>query len=904
MRNILLLLCCCFPLFLFAQLPSDFYQETIIEDFDRPVGITFDANGQGYLWSQEGKVWLFDADGAIESTPFLDISEEVLNWKDHGLVGFALDNNYLANGYVYLLYAADRHHVLHYGTANYNPNTTIEGQATIGRVTRYTADSSTGFKNVLPESRKVLLGTDFSDGIPILMISHGVGDIAMAKDRTLLVSCGDSGAYESADAGSHERTYFEQALSDGILDEGQNLGSYRALMLHSMNGKVLRIDAETGDGLPSNPYYQAGAARADASRVWLTGFRNPFRFVVDEETGAHTPEEGDAGILYIGDVGAGSWEELNVATQAGQCFGWPIYEAMEGRWEFDAYAQPNPESPNPLFGVNGCTQEFLNFGQLIQQPKKQGEPTFTNPCDASEFLPASVTTFVHRPPATAWSNAEWNKPDRAIIPNFNEAGELKPFSILEEASNVEGDDFGGYSSVPGFLYRDGNFPEKYENALFVSDLVGWIKAFYFDENNALQRIEAFHETRKGITDLAMNPTNGCIYYTQIYDNEIHRICYGGNPKPIVNLQLNQYYGTSPLMVEFDASNSYAPKGYPVSYTWDFGDGSTSESANPSHTFEAANGQAESFHVTLTITDSLGTSASETRIVSVNNTPPDVAISSFENGAFYAMNGVTILPLEAQVSDAEHSAEELHYEWETFLHHNAHFHPDPKITKKSSTFLLDPIGCQAENYWYRVRLTVTDAQGLSSTDERELFPYCEEAFVEFLNVKAEKTAANSVLLTWENPIEEKVQAYEIQRTGTYLYETIATVTADASGAYRFEDTAPLAGDNIYRIKAVQEDALYEFSNAVFISFTETLDYVFYPNPTGEAINILLEEALSDEIILQLHDSSGRLIFSKRWAATIGQNFNKRLALSRFANGIYFARIQNGEKRIEEKIVIVY
>ncbi len=886
-----------------AQLPSDFYDETIIKDFDRPVGVLFDERGQGYLWSQEGKVWLFDADGELESEPFLDISEEVLNWKDHGLVGVALDNNFLENGYVYLLYVADRHHVLYYGTADYNPNATIEAEATIGRVTRYTADPASDFKKVLPESRKVLLGTDFSDGIPILMISHGVGDIAMAKDGTLLISCGDSGAYESADKGSHDRTYFAQALADGILDEGQNLGSFRALMLHSMNGKVLRIDAETGDGLPSNPYFQTGAARADASRVWLTGLRNPFRFVLDTEAGAHFPEEGDVGTLYIGDVGAGSWEELNVATEGGQCFGWPAYEGMEGRWEFEIYAQPNPESPNPLFGVNGCTQEFLTFGQLIRQPTEQGVSIFTNPCDDSELLPNSITTFEHRPPATAWSNAEWNKPNRAIIPNFNAAGELKPFSILDEASAVEGDDFGGYSSVPGFIYKNGNFPEKYENALFVADLVGWIKAFYFDENNKLQRIEPFHEMPKGITDLSMNPTNGCIYYTQIYDNEVHRICYGGNPKPIVDLQLNQYYGTSPLTVEFDASNSYAPKGYPVSYTWDFGDGTTSESANPSHTFTAPNGQAASFEVTLTVTDSLGDAASETRIVSLNNTPPKVAISSFENGAFYAMNGITLLPLEADIADAEHSATELQYVWETFLHHNAHFHPDPKITDRSSTFLLDPIGCEAESYWYRVRLTVTDAHGLSSSDERELFPYCGEAFVQFLHIKAEKTEDNAVALSWESPLEEGVVAYEIQRTDTYLYERIARVTAEASGSYSYLDTAPLQGDNIYRIKAIRADGIHEFSNAVYINFKESRAYALYPNPTVGALNIQLEQTKAEEVILQLHDASGRLIFSKRWSTLIGQPFNKQLALSRFASGLYIVVIRQGAEEIREKVIFM-
>ena len=75
----------------------------------------------------------------------------------------------------------------------------------------------------------------------------------------------------------------------------------------------MRIDPTTGLGLPDNPYWD-GDANSNRSRVWHLGLRNPFRFTFDS-----------SGDLWIGDVGAGEWEEIN-SGPGGSDFGWPCYE--------------------------------------------------------------------------------------------------------------------------------------------------------------------------------------------------------------------------------------------------------------------------------------------------------------------------------------------------------------------------------------------------------------------------------------------------------------------------------------------------------------------------------------------------------------------------------------------------
>src|SRR5262249_34167446 len=72
--------------------------------FDQPVGMTFDENGRMYVWERGGRVWIVE-NGVQLPSPLVDISEEVNNARDHGMLGFALHPNFLENGWIYLFYA-------------------------------------------------------------------------------------------------------------------------------------------------------------------------------------------------------------------------------------------------------------------------------------------------------------------------------------------------------------------------------------------------------------------------------------------------------------------------------------------------------------------------------------------------------------------------------------------------------------------------------------------------------------------------------------------------------------------------------------------------------------------------------------------------------------------------------
>ena len=701
-------------------LPPDFIDVPDIVGWDEAVGLTFDGNGRMYVWERGGRVWIVE-NGTVSEPALIDISDEVGGWRDYGLLGFALDPNFLENGQIFLLYVVDHHHLVHAGTPSYNPGTNEYFRATIGRVTRYTANAADNFNSVDPSSRTILIGETISTGFPIVHQSHGIGSLVFGTDGTLLVSCGDAASYETIDtSGSDGGSYAPQALAENILQPKEDVGAYRSQLVDSFNGKIVRIDPVSGDGVSSNPFYDGNAPRAPRSRVWSLGLRNPFRCALRPGTGSHDPTDGDPGALYIGDVGWNLWEDLHVATGPGQNFGWPAFEGLTlhpGYWSENVQ---NLDAPIPPFG--GCERQYFYFRELIIQDTLDPAPSFPNPCNGSEQVPNSIPTFLHTRPEIEWHHG--SGPSRVPIFNGDNAAERQ---VGAPGSPVPGPQFGGNSSTGGTWYSGTAFPAPYRNSYFHGDFgAGWIRSFSFDGNNRLTAVREFSTNAGGVVFVAEH--DGDLYYIR-WGNQIRRISYtpSGNQPPTAVASADVSFGSTPLSVQFQGNGSSDPEEQPLDYDWDFDDTSSSTLANPSHVFTVTPGTPTQFTVTLTVTDAQDLSSMVSLIVSVENTPPSVTITRPLDGQKYPLGvGDLTSPLEATVTDLEHGPEQLTCAWRTLLHHNDHSHPEPYDNGCESSTVITPLGCGSEDYHYQVTLTVTDDAGLSTTDSVFLYPDCDAA----------------------------------------------------------------------------------------------------------------------------------------------------------------------------------
>jgi len=87
---------------------------------------------------------------------------------------------------------------------------------------------------------------------------------------------------------------------------------------------------------------------------------------------------------------------------------------------------------------------------------------------------------------------------------------------------------------------------------------------------------------------------------------------GSNQAPVAVATANPQSGDAPLIVQFNSDGSYDPDGGINAFDWDFGDGNTSNAANPSHTYT----DAGTFTAVLTVTDDQGATDSATVTIDV------------------------------------------------------------------------------------------------------------------------------------------------------------------------------------------------------------------------------------------------------------------------------------------------
>jgi glucose/arabinose dehydrogenase len=771
--------CLCIFLYInqaFSQLPNGFIDAKIQGGYTSPMGVAFTKDGQKmFVWEKRGTLHVSNWNGTTyvkQANPVLNISDEVGDWRDFGFQCVALDPNFDSNGLIYTYYQVDRHHLINFGTANYNLATNEYFNASISRLTRYKVNNNGGTLTADPASRKILVGETRGTGIPLVHESHAGGQIVFGADGTLMVSTGDNASYASVDKGSASETYFQQAINDGIMRSTENVGAFRSQQINSHCGKLLRLDPNTGDAIPSNPYYDATNPRSAKSRTWALGLRNPYRISFKTGTGSTNASDGNPGTVIIADVQNGTWEDMHILEKGGLNCGWPLYEGIEAQGSYYNINVSNPEEPNnPLFKT------------LCPQPTSS----------AINATP-SQRRFVHFPPALDWNHTSVN----ARSPEYAN-GALVAKTIGAAGSHVSGTPFKGNCATSGTYYSGTAFPANYRNVYFFADYgQNWIKAAVLHDNtdHQIHQVLDFAPTGygKGVVDIEYCPLDQSIFYVNINSGDIQKVSFGsGNRPPVVAIGSDKTSGTSPLTVNLNSNGTSDPDGDALSYSWDFGDGTAKSTvANPQHTFTSTG--SKGFTVVLTVTDSRGLSESKSLVVSVNNTAPTAKITNPTNTTQYTLASATNYTLQSNVTDNDVTG--MQYAWQVTLRHNTHEHREPVINQQSPTVTISPVGCDGETYYYLIELQVTDNGGLTARDSVKIYPDCNSQNISISNLQA-TAQNNAVALSWTNPniAFDEVMVVAKPNSGFTLNPNGTSYTANAD--YNGNGTAFEGGKVVYR-----------------------------------------------------------------------------------------------------------
>lgn len=291
-----------------------------------------------------------------------------------------------------------------------------------------------------------------------------------------------------------------------------------------------------------------------------------------------------------------------------------------------------------------------------------------------------------------------------------------------------GRDTGCASITGGAFVPNGVWPAAYTGAYLFSDYVCG-KIFNLRETSPGTWTRSDFLTGLGSSsavDLRFGPWNGpngatqALYYTTYAGGgEVRRIGYANatNNPPTAALTASPRFGATPLRVDFDGGASTDPDpGNTLTWLWDFGDGTTTTTTGPtvSHTYTTAAIRT----ATLRVRDGGGLLSGPVTVqIGAGDLAPNPTILSpapgtpYTPGQAYLLTGNATDPEDGILPDGQLS-------WQVFLHHNEHTHPILGPVSGNAITFNGPIHDAGEN-WLELRLTATDAQGLSATTTRAM-----------------------------------------------------------------------------------------------------------------------------------------------------------------------------------------
>ncbi len=244
---------------------SSIQLQPVLSGLSSPVYATSARDGSNRLFivEQAGIIKVLQP-GSSTPTVFLNIITRVLSGSERGLLGLAFHPSYPSNGRFFVYYTRQTDGAL--------------------RIAEYHVSTN---PNVADTTEIVILEIPHPTNA-----NHNGGTILFGSDGYLYIGPGDGGS------------------GNDPPNNAQNI--------NSLLGKILRIDIDHPNGAipyssPSdNPFF---GATPGADEIYAVGMRNPYRYSFDRGTGQ----------LYVGDVGQGAWEEIDIVTLGGN-YGWRVYE--------------------------------------------------------------------------------------------------------------------------------------------------------------------------------------------------------------------------------------------------------------------------------------------------------------------------------------------------------------------------------------------------------------------------------------------------------------------------------------------------------------------------------------------------------------------------------------------------
>jgi len=175
-------------------------------------------------------------------------------------------------------------------------------------------------------------------------------------------------------------------------------------------------------------------------------------------------------------------------------------------------------------------------------------------------------------------------------------------------------------------------------------------------------------------------------------------------------------------------------------------------------------------------------------------------------------------------------------------------------------------------------------------------------VELVSFQAEKKGSES-MLSWKTASEINNSHFEIERSDDgrsfeFIGEIDGRGTTTSLEAYEFVDATPLKGVNYYRLKQVDYNGDYEYTDIRTVEFAISANdsrVTLYPNPVTDFVRVNTQET---NLVLEAFDLNGKLVY-KRNVSESGE-----VNTQDFIGGAYIFKVSStaGKVILTEKIIV--
>lgn len=262
-----------------------------------------------------------------------------------------------------------------------------------------------------------------------------------------------------------------------------------------------------------------------------------------------------------------------------------------------------------------------------------------------------------------------------------------------------------------------NYPPQFIGKYFFMDYCNnWIN--YVDPANGFKRKTLSSSVAAAPVAIDVG-SDGNLYYLSRGTGSVYKIVFTGSIFPTILEHPKDItvFESQPATFTVLVSGTG-----PMTYVW-MKDGVAIPNSN-SATYTIPSvvpGDAGGYSVTVTNSAGSVTSNIGTLTVGPFNSKPTATITSPVTGDFYS--GGDVITFSGTGSDPEDGVlPPSAFKWFVNFHHDTHVHDGTPITGiTNGTFTIPVTGETAANVWFRIKLVVTDALGLTDTTFVEIFP---------------------------------------------------------------------------------------------------------------------------------------------------------------------------------------